>query len=334
MKIKTISTIIITCLLASASSGDGTAKPVPSEAKGRDFALHIYLPREITINSDTPNLGQVGIVRGRESLVVKAGEISLGRISTPGQEITVDRRVILSRLACNGIPLSEVILTGAEKVLVKREHQVIEGSEFIETALSFVKKNRHDDSVCDFSSIRTPKDLAIAGLSKNIKLLPCFVKSGVKNQVKVRIAVFSDGKEIGGREVTFRLRYNCRRVVTLIDIPAGAVIRDKNVKMEEIVSNRPEPANWTAPYGLIAKRRLPANTVIRSSMVGLPEPPVLLKRNRNVVIRIDRFGLLVTATGKTIQEGRVGEYIKVRNVDSQRIILAKVNKDGTVEPVF
>ncbi len=35
-----------------------------------------------------------------------------------------------------------------------------------------------------------------------------------------------------------------------------------------------------------------------------------------------------------MQEGRAGEYIKVRNVDSRRVISAKVNKDGTVEPVF
>jgi flagella basal body P-ring formation protein FlgA len=35
-----------------------------------------------------------------------------------------------------------------------------------------------------------------------------------------------------------------------------------------------------------------------------------------------------------MQEGRAGEYIKVRNLDSQRMILAKVNEDGTVEPIF
>ncbi|MHC4762939.1 MAG: flagellar basal body P-ring formation chaperone FlgA, partial [Planctomycetota bacterium] len=63
-------------------------------------------------------------------------------------------------------------------------------------------------------------------------------------------------------------------------------------------------------------------------------PHILLKRNQNVVIKVDRLGLLITAIGKTMQDGRVGEYIKVRNVDSQRIIMAKVSEDGSVEPVF
>jgi len=63
-------------------------------------------------------------------------------------------------------------------------------------------------------------------------------------------------------------------------------------------------------------------------------PPVIVKRNRTVVIRIERPGLLITAIGKAMQDGRAGDYIKVKNVDSQRIIFARVNADGTVEPVF
>ena len=112
---KTVNIITVICLLVSANSRADDAE--------KDYALRIYLPREVTINGDIPNLGQVGIIRGQESLVVKAGEIALGRISLPGQEIIVDRQAVLSRLACNGIAASEVMLTGAEKVLVKRQHQ-------------------------------------------------------------------------------------------------------------------------------------------------------------------------------------------------------------------
>jgi flagella basal body P-ring formation protein FlgA len=179
-----------------------------------------------------------------------------------------------------------------------------------------------------------PKDLILSGISDDIRSLVSLVKSGVRNQAKARIAVFSGGKEVGVREVTFCLKYNCRKLVAQVDIPPGAIISPENVRIKKVVSNYPEPADWMAPYGLITKRRLPANIIIQPGMVGPVEPKVLLKRNQNVVIKIDRLGILVTATGKTVQEGKVGEYIRVRNVDSKRIILAKVNEDGTVEPVF
>jgi flagella basal body P-ring formation protein FlgA len=60
----------------------------------------------------------------------------------------------------------------------------------------------------------------------------------------------------------------------------------------------------------------------------------MLERNQTVIIRIDKPGLAVTAMGKSMQQGKLGELIKVKNIDSQRVILARVNEDGTVEPVF
>ncbi len=326
MRIKTISIIVTICLLMSANSS--------AEAVKKNSVLRVYLPREITINSDVPNLGQVGIIRGEESLAADAADITLGQISLPGQKLVVDRHLILSRLACNGIPASKVILTGAEKVLVKRQHQTIKGKEFLDSALSFLKKVSFDSSVCEFTPLRTPEDLVIPGEAQDIKLLPRLVKSRIRNRTKVCVAAVAQGEEIGMREISFQLKYSCRRAVTLMDIPQGALINSENVKIEKFTSNYPEPADWAAPYGLIARRRLPAKTMIRNNMTGRPEPPILLKRNQNVVIQIDKFGILLTVTGKTMQPGRVGEYIKVRNVDSQRIILAKVNEDGTVEPVF
>jgi flagella basal body P-ring formation protein FlgA len=146
--------------------------------------------------------------------------------------------------------------------------------------------------------------------------------------------VVSGGKEIASREVGFRLKFNCHKVVTLVEIPAGGVVSPENVKVEKTVSSYPEPADWSTPYGLVARRRLPASTVLSLNMIGPVEPAIVVKRNQNVIIRIAAGGLVVTAMGQTVEEGSAGEYVRVRNVDSQRIILARVNEDGTVEPVL
>ena len=326
MRNRIISIISVFFLLISASSNANT--------KQTDSALQIYLPREITIEGNVPNLGQVTIIRGREGLTTKAKQVTLGRISAPGQKIIVDRSIVLSRLACSGIPASEVTLSGAEKITVTQQHQIIKGNKFVEEALAFLKQNPPEASICQWDPIRIPKDLILSDISEDIRLSACLAKSNIKNQAKVLVSVFSGSKEIGVREVRFSLKYNCRRLVAKVDILPGAVISHDNVKVEEAASNYPEPANWVVPYGFVARRRLPANTVISTNMVGPVKPHILLKRNQNIVIKIDRLGLLITAIGKTMQDGRVGEYIKVRNADSQRIIMAKVNEDGSVEPVF
>lgn len=330
-KIFTCCTLMFCFLLCSTSAG---TKPNDSQKETR---LQVYLPREVTIKDNEISLGEVSIIQGntlQSELQAKAAKIPLGTISMVGQEIVVDRSMVLSRLACNGIPASKVKLTGAEKVTVKRQQKIVKSAEFVELASAFLKENPPSASACEWKSIRLPKDLAISENNTDIKFSPSLVKNTAKNQAKVLISVIKDGKQIGEREVTFRLKFKCRRAVTLVDIPAGTIISTANVKIEESVSSQPEPANWKPPYGQITKRTLSENTMLAPNMFGPVKPEVVVKRNQNVVIRIERPLLLVTAIGKAMQEGRTGEYIRVRNVNSQRIILARVKDDGTVEPIF
>ena len=326
--------IITFALLFRTSVGTETVNAETIKRSAVQSSIQIHLPRDIKIKGQTLSLGQIAVVRGDESLAADAGEITLGRFSMPGQEIVVDRAVILSRLASNGIGASKVTLTGAEKITVKQQQKVIKGSEFVETASSFLMKSLPAGSIFQANPVRIPKDLFVPETSKDIKLVTRLIGRSSKSHARVQVAVFADGKQTGTREVTLRLKYNCRRVVTLVELTAGESLSPENIKIEKVLSNYPEPANWSAPYGLVTRRRIAANTVIRPGMIGPVKPQVLLERNKTVLIRFEKPGLLITAVGKTMQQGGAGEYIKVRNMDSQRIILAKVKEDGTVEPVF
>jgi len=326
MMSRTIGIMAIVCLVVSPCGRAGN--------ESQDDSLRIHLPREIAVDSNVPSLGQIGIIHGEASLAVRAGEIAMGRIAAPGQQITIDRLTVLSRLASNGIPASKVKLTGAEEIKVRQQGQTIIADEFVGLARLFLERNPPARSICESELMRGPVDLILEGSRQDVKLSPRLFRSSAPNQVRIQIAVVSGGKEIASREVGFRLKFNSHKVVTLVEIPAGGVISPENVKVEKTVSSYPDPADWGTPYGLVARRRLPANTVLSSNMIGPVEPAIVVKRNQNVIIRIAAGGLVVTAMGQTVEEGSAGEYVRVRNVDSQRIILARVNEDGTVEPVL
>ncbi|MHC4455539.1 MAG: flagellar basal body P-ring formation chaperone FlgA [Planctomycetota bacterium] len=333
MNSKAISIVIAALLIVTTQFCRASANARVNYTQ-KNSALQIHLPREITVADDIITLGNVSIVRGNESVVDKASALTLGQISTPEQELVISKTMLLSRLACNGIPAAQVTLTGAEKVRVKRQQQIIKASQFVDAALSFLKKNLPANVVCLTDPIRMPKDLYIANASRDIRLLPHLVANGAKGQAKVQIDAFADDQKIAAQEITFRLKYNCHKFVTLVELGAGAVISPENVKIEQVLSDYPEPADWKPPYGLITRRRLPAKTVIRPAILAPVEPEIIVKRNQSVLIRIEKPGILVTAIGKTLQDGKAGEFIRIRNADSQRIILAKVKQDGTVEPVF
>ncbi|MHC4356286.1 MAG: flagellar basal body P-ring formation chaperone FlgA [Planctomycetota bacterium] len=320
---------IMTCSLFCRASANNNA-----DSPQKDFDLRIYLPREVTVKDGSLSLGQISIVRGSESLAARANKIAFGQFSVPGQEIVIDRHVILSRLACNGIPASKVALTGAEKITVKQKFKIVRGDQFVSKASSFMKAQVRKDSGYQWNVVRAPKDFAVPGAARSLTLSPRLVRSNVKNQARVEIAILSNDKKIGVREVIFDLKYSCRQAVAEVDIAAGAIIGPDNVRIEENASGRREPVGWESPYGLVAKRAVRAGTVVRPHMVGPVQTPIIVKRNHGVVIRIERPGFLITAVGTALSDGKAGQSIKVRNVDSQRIIVARVNDDGSVEPVF
>ncbi|MCL5283062.1 MAG: flagellar basal body P-ring formation chaperone FlgA [Planctomycetes bacterium] len=288
----------------------------------------------MTVPGNLLTLGQVSVVRGDPALVTAAAEIGLGQLSMPGQKAVLDRPTILSRLAAQGIPAAQVRLTGAEAVTVHRFQRTISTEEFIEMGKAFLRQHPPGPSISATIPTVKPKELVLPGQAADLQVTPRYVRTAARSSIAVQIVVTVDGKECGVREIPFRLKYQGHRVVTVQEIPEGAALSPENIKVETVESDQPEPANWKPPYGLIAVRKLAAATEVRGDMTHTADPPVVVLRNEAVVIRIQRPALVVTAMGVALQEARAGEYIKVRNVDSSRVVLCKVNTDGTVEPLL
>jgi len=331
MRNKILPVILIGSLLNFGLAEPACGEPAEPEAPQAD-TIHIYLPREVTVDGNVPDLGHVGVMRGNEQLVARAAKITLGKLALPGQTIVIDRPVLLSRLASNGIPASKVQLAGAEKVIVKQKGDTISTAQIVQFAREFLAKSLPAQTIAQIEVLHAPDDLVLIGAGP--KLCPRLVKTPVQGQARVEVDVLVDGRLVGSRQVQFRLKFNCRRATTLTDIPAGTAITPQNVKLEPGVADSPDPADWASPYGLLAKRPIPADTVIRPNMVAPAQPQVVLRRNQSVLIRIETAGLLVTATGKALEEGKIGDFVKVQNVDSQRTIIVKINADGTVSPVL
>jgi len=326
--------LLMVCAVITVSLFHRASAESSIENSSENFDLMIYLPRHVMIKDNSLSLGEISIIRGRESLISRTNKVALGRFSVPGQKIVIDRTDILSRLASNGIPASKVSLTGAEKVTITQKFKVISPEQFVTAANSFLKDKSPQDSGRKWNLIRAPKKMVIPGVARGITFSRRLASSKIKNQAKVEIAVSSNEKKVGVREVTFDLKYICRQAIAKVDIAKGALIDPNNVRIEEKASSRPEGTNWKSPYGLFAKRDIRADTVVRPHMIGHAQTPIIVKRNQSVVIRIESPAFLITAVGVALLDGKAGEIIKVRNVDSQRIIVVKINNDGTVEPVL
>jgi flagella basal body P-ring formation protein FlgA len=303
---------------------------------GVEPGLRIYLPREVRVEGQDVTIGDVAVVRGEPNIVERVQSINLGRLTMPGQDMIISRVMLLGRLAGSGFETGDVEITGAQKVFVTQNRQIIRAERITEAAQIYLKKNFPNKSVCRYEAIGSVDDFVLPVGVQKVELQPSLVADGQSNRIKVSVAVIADGRIEGASEVEFRRNYFCRQAVALRDIQQGEIITKDNVKVTQEVSRTAEPSDWQVPYGMAAKRPIKADSLVTAGMVGPVQREVLVKRNRHVAVIYERPGLSVTAVGKAMEDGKAGDYIKVRMQikDSPRIIYAKVKENGTVEPLM
>jgi len=344
--------IAIASVLLAGAAAFGQSDP----PGGQQPAIRVHLPRAVRADGETLRLGSIALVRGADAtLVQEAQAVAMGRAPWSRESIVIDRTTILSRLAQHGIDAGTVLMTGAEKVLVTRNESIIDADRLVKSAECFLQKAQPGPAGCLWRLLRQPDDLAVALAggagslaAKDIALRCRLAKECPKDHVKVEVVAEGSAAEASGGEpellgvgeVIFRLVYPVRQVVAVRDIAAGEPLSPLNVKVrivhvEKAPQGSPEDSlSQDAPfYGMVAARAVPAGAVIPAEFMVPPKPVVVVRRNQTVTMKVEGMAFLVTGVGQALQDGRTGEIIKVRNIDSNRIVAARVSYDGTVRPV-
>jgi flagella basal body P-ring formation protein FlgA len=296
--------------------------------------LQVHLPRAIQVEGETLTLGEVAVVRSdSETLTGKVAAIPLGRAPLAKEDITVDRTMILGRLRANGIEASQVAFSGADKVVVGRKEVAWPAADLVKSAEACLAKERPSPVGAAWRVTRPPAEI-VAPSGREAHLEARSVAQEVAGEAKIEVAVVVDGRRAAAQTVLFRLSYVCREAVATVDLAAGVTMTPENVTIRTVTSDTPPAADWAPPFGLVAAQPVRQGAVIRPAQARTAAAGVAVRRNETVVMRIQGDGFLLTGMGLALEDGRPGTMIKVRNVDSGRVVTAKVAADGAVEPVF
>ncbi len=83
-----------------------------------------------------------------------------------------------------------------------------------------------------------------------------------------------------------------------------------------------------AVVGMTLRRQLPEQSLLRKTDVM---PPHVVLRGQIVTMRIRQQNLELSAQGRALQDGAVGEVVRITNTQSNRVVEAKVMAPGLVE---
>ncbi|HUS47768.1 MAG TPA: flagellar basal body P-ring formation chaperone FlgA [Phycisphaerae bacterium] len=297
--------------------------------------VRVYVPRSIRVSAETLRMDDICVVRSQdEQAVVKACSLAMGRAPWSREAIVVKRQTILSRLATAGIAASRVRFTGAQHVVVSRNEKVIGAAELVKAAEGFLKKNHPLPAAQGYRLERKAEDVVLLTDRGDTQLRARLAEEGAQNRVNVEVSVLADGRQLAVRTVRFRIGYQHRQVVATKAIPAGGVVTPENAKVRIVQDDSPVAQQWASPFGKVLATPVSAGAVIPLSLLRKTKAPIAVRRNQRVVMRVAGAGFTISALGQALEDGRPGDLIKVQNVDTKRVLTAKVNADGTVAPVY
>ncbi len=158
-------------------------------------------------------------------------------------------------------------------------------------------------------------------------------------RVQVRVVAEASNQATYDVLVQLEARHFERVVLATKTIDRGHLIAasDLYLDRQDVTELSDYCSSASELVGTTAKRSIRALLPVRTNDVEgqtRTETSVLIKRREQVKMVARVGALVVTATGEALQDGRLGEIIKVRNIESNANVQGRVTGTGEVEISF
>ena len=272
-------------------------------------------------------LGDIADVEGTavEREILKG--IPVATSPPPCREKTLSKeavaRAIADYLRDNGISVREIAVKGPERVRVISTCFTVDGEHLKELVVKFFERNYPQYEV--ISVPRVSLKLPYRDFKEHLYL----------DYLGNRSARLVYEVSVGGRTVRklwlpVRVERKVKVVVAVKPIPEGSVISLDDVALKEVRESRARGGtdNLSSVVGATAKKSYLPGEVITENGI---EPKFAVRRNQPVRVVYKRGAIRVELLGISLQDGVVGNIIKVKNPSTGKVLLCRVTGNGLVE---
>jgi hypothetical protein len=241
-------------------------------------------------------VGDIATVSGGDaSTRARVARLDLAELKAREPGVTLGRRTVEYRLILAGVPAR---VTGAERTTVTVARRPVTVEEV--TASARAELLRFHANPAD--------PVAVELASPVVVKLP---------EVPRAERVVITGKPRGGPSATGRVQMDMNISAggeTLLSFPVHFTVRS-------LARAGSAQAGMTGPNG----------SVVPAAGAQLATAELLVQPRQRVQIEVRNGAIRATAVGEAQQAGRLGQTIPVQNVDSKKILSARVTGPGTVE---
>jgi flagella basal body P-ring formation protein FlgA len=298
---------------------DAASNPAPaSEADSAGLTLK----ENVMVNDEVVRLGDLF------AEPISNGDAPIAQAPNPGQTIVLDNRVLRSVARAYGLdwqPASKY-----QRVLVGRVSHRIDGA----AVLSQVK-----DAVRAHLGIENDVDLAFDGGEVEF-VLPTSVEPTMAIQdirfdpasqrFAALLVVPAEGPTVISRKIAGSIYETLQIPVLGRAIAPGEVIQIGDIDWQSLRLDRVAPNAITDPkqlIGMTAKRPLRTGQTLRQSDVTMA---ATIKKNAVVTLSVQTDNMSLTTPGRALEDGAIGQPIRVVNTASNKQLTGIVTDAGTV----
>jgi flagellar basal body P-ring formation protein FlgA len=285
------------------------------------------------------------VVGEPQAMVDRIKELDVGEFASATEPLTISSRQISFRLRLADIPEKATRIRGADQCVASAERQPIKEAAVIEAAKEAIvlrypwKREDLDIRQVQPIAMTLPPVLSPDEVKIKAELHSSKVYAG---RTQVDISLWENGTRIISFPVFFDVQPAASVFVVSAPIQAGILIDPNSVKLEKRrLDAGAKPINtWDRLLGRKAKRPLNAGEpILETDMENAnlqpkvkTEPVALaIKAKQTVKIQLDTGKIRIQAQGEALQDGRIGDIIRVQNIDSKRIVLGRVVAPQSVE---
>ncbi|WP_196593104.1 flagellar basal body P-ring formation chaperone FlgA [Pectinatus sottacetonis] len=296
-------------------------------------------PAQVVIHSK-------GLIWGKDILLGSIADIScedpqryqdlvnmkLGFIGKPGGEKILTAYVLRLQIQSSGVDSSNISWSMPQSVEVTRASQTVSADKIIAAAKAEMKRvilQTGETRQWTAEILTAPSDMVIPPGQLTLK---AEIPYGVKYAVPTVVYVYL---QVKGQTVDKAL---CRLQMHLYD---NVVVASKPLRANEILTaadlhiEKKEIGAINTDYltkisdvtGKMSRYPLRPGDILKARLLVMPD---IIKRGAPVKIIVKTKGLFVKASGIALMDGSKGEYIRVKNLSTGKIISGKVVDAQTV----
>jgi len=296
------------------------------------FALRVELHEKALVSAPVVHLGDIASItpegRAAENLAAKRVTAS----PNPGKSRTIKASTIIEMMRYDK-DAADITWSGAESIEVTGKGQIITQERMKRIVAEFIGRRLKSlpDAEIRFTSVRTPGNITLPTGKITYTVKPS--KPAIIGSSSFNILFAVDGRTVKNCTVHGKLEALAPVATAAVNIRRGSIITPDQVEMI-----RRDISKLDAPYfsmdrvvGLQAKRTIRAGKPLDTMNVA---PPPVIKKGEPVEIIASKGPLRISTKGIATMDGRPGDFIRVKNISSSKLIYCKVDAPGVVSVEF